>query len=1338
MAKAYQGFATDSDDGVAGAGSEMAVARAVAMLEPAAAPVPPAAVAEPGVVRIEATGEPGIAAAINAALADPLVTKVILGAGVFNLEAPINVPSGKTLEGAGRNLTVLNVGADFARPGMGEEDGVVNSVRGSENVTVAGFTIDAGHMRPEGFRLHGCFMKDTTDFSVSEVDVYGSTGYAHFAAGTEGKPGFYTSGTYDDCQTFSSSIHFEQMFCDGVTLTNCHASDGDGVLRGIYFHPVLGSKNISYIDCSAYGTGVGVEMTADYIYPLENISFINCDVEISSDSMAFYAGGGNPHLNVQIINSRFVSHNQVAMILGGVTGTIVDSYIQGESTGLMIWAAGNGALSNIVGTNSTVLGIRNPSRDDGVSAIVSGSSAGTVHWIGGVVEARGKAWVTNLFIGDSGTHTADTKLVTSGFGTMLFYTENGEAAAFAPPLLLGGVGAGPAGFDGATLTVAYLANGTPADRLSVADQGEEPGQIALHGSEVSFGGVVVAVVSGGADGNRLVVTFNAAATAEAVLALSQAITYFNTSDTPDSLYRALSFRLVDADGAAAETSAALILTPVDDAAQVSAGTDTAAWTEGDSPVLLAPAATLSDIDGNMLAGGTLTLSFTSAADASDRLSILHSGPKAGEIGVYGDLLAYSGQLLGTVSGGTGSTPLVIAFAQNAPIEAVQALLRALVYSNGGDAPSEGLRTIGFELTASSGATSAGSFTVAVTPVDDPLLPLDDEAVTNDDAAVIIDAAANDDPDGPRLAIVSVAGAALAPGESVTLASGATVTLNSDGTLTYDPGSAFLSLTAPGSGASNTTAFDSFDYLDEAGAGATVRVTIRGVTAAGDALLGSVENDVLTGSAGAETFRLEQGGEDGVAAGAGADMVFFGATLGDGDRIDGGEGADTLALQGDYVLSLGADSLKDVETITLLSGSEVRFGSAGTGLHTYVLATHDANVASGAALLVRFADLQAGETVSFDGSAETDGRFVFEGGGGDDVLKGGAGNDIFDAGAGADNMAGGGGDDLYFVDSAADQVIELEAGGTDEVRTALGSRTDFTAMYILPDHVEQLTGTSAIGQGVYGNALDNIIVMGGGGDLIVLSDGGNDYVDGGGGDDFLFYGDALTAEDISIGGAGFDGIGLLGSYDLKFTATSLQGIEKLAVYSAGSHDGAVPNSYSLTMVDANVARGRQLLVTGQSLQAAESLNFDGSAERDGSFNIRGGRGDDILKGGSRADQLYGNLGADVLVGGAGADQFEYYDARESTAVAMDRILDFGAGDKLNLVGIDANGDPADGNGGFRFIGKGAFSGATGELRITGSQGLWLVEADIDGDKVADLVISVATVGGHVLSAADIWF
>ncbi len=98
-------------------------------------------------------------------------------------------------------------------------------------------------------------------------------------------------------------------------------------------------------------------------------------------------------------------------------------------------------------------------------------------------------------------------------------------------------------FDGGTLTVKGI---LAEDTVSVRNQGTGAGEIGLSGSDVTYGGVVIGTLAGGA-GATLTITFNAAATSEAIDALIQNLTYANSSDRPTAS-RDLLLNITDAAG----------------------------------------------------------------------------------------------------------------------------------------------------------------------------------------------------------------------------------------------------------------------------------------------------------------------------------------------------------------------------------------------------------------------------------------------------------------------------------------------------------------------------------------------------------------------------------------------------------------------------------------------------------------------------------------------------------------------------------------------------------------------------------------------------------------------
>jgi Ca2+-binding RTX toxin-like protein len=434
------------------------------------------------------------------------------------------------------------------------------------------------------------------------------------------------------------------------------------------------------------------------------------------------------------------------------------------------------------------------------------------------------------------------------------------------------------------------------------------------------------------------------------------------------------------------------------------------------------------------------------------------------------------------------------------------------------------------------------------------------------------------------------------------------------------------------------------------------------------------------------------GNDEVHAGGGTDRVEGG--LGN-DILDGGAGSDTIVYANGAAVTLSLAIAGPQDTI-------------GAGIDT----------------------LTGFENILGSGFADT--------------LTGDGGNNVIDGWGGDDHMTGGLGDDTYVVDSFGDVVTENAGEGLDTVFTSVGSSTDFTQLYYLPDNVENLTGISSTGQGVWGNALDNVIAMGSGKDLIVLADrtdyfstaGGSDTVDAGGGNDFIFFGGGFDASDKVDGGTGFDAVGLLGTYDLTLGAQNLVNVEKFVMYSSG--DAANPNGYTITTVDQNVASGQQLLVVAASLQAGEHLVFNGSAETDGSYTVMGGHDVDTITGGHGADRFIAGGGADLLTGGAGNDVFQYNAVSDSTAAATDTITDFSAGDKIDLWFVDADGNAANGDQRFSFIGTNAFSHNAGELRAVedgANPGHWFIQGDTNGDGVADLVIDVTVTDGHAIAATD---
>jgi VCBS repeat-containing protein len=625
----------------------------------------------------------------------------------------------------------------------------------------------------------------------------------------------------------------------------------------------------------------------------------------------------------------------------------------------------------------------------------------------------------------------------------------------------------------------------------------------------------------------------------------------------------------------------------------------------------------------------------------------------------------------------------------------------------------------FTYTADDGHGGTSSSTLTFT-IDRPAVAVTDPITTNESSTVTASTRGtgllgNDsDPDtgnNTGLSVIAVNGLAGNVGNQITFADGSFITVNADGTYTYDPNHAWDFLPAAASGAPSTGT-ETFTYEITGGGFVTDTITINGQDSS-DTLQGTAGADTYDGGIDDDQFKMQDGGNDNVSGGAGDDRFYFGSSLTAADVINGGTGTDTLILGGDYTggnaLVLSATTLTSVEEIDLHAG------------FSYNITTNDANVGAGATLVISAAVLGAGDSLTFDGSAETDGHFNISLGAGNDTVTGGALSDTFSLGRGGTDVAhGGGGNDTFLLGGALTAADTIDGGTGSDTVTLNGDYTGGAALVLGADtltSVEQIRfapgdnydittndGNIAAGAGmaVNGSALGagdtltfdgsaetdgaftfkdgagNDTLTGGAlRDVFDMSGGGRDTVHGGGGNDVFNFGANLNAGDVIDGGSGADTLTLSGDYSGGVTTNSdtLQSIEKLVV-EAG-------HSYNLILNGLNVASGAALSVDASGLtNGSDTLTFDGSAVGAGSvLHLTGGAGADTLIGGNGADKISGGdgndsitggNGRDILTGGAGDDTFVYAAPSESTSTNHDSItdLDFSA-DHIHLAGYFVN-------------------------------------------------------------------
>jgi Ca2+-binding RTX toxin-like protein len=307
--------------------------------------------------------------------------------------------------------------------------------------------------------------------------------------------------------------------------------------------------------------------------------------------------------------------------------------------------------------------------------------------------------------------------------------------------------------------------------------------------------------------------------------------------------------------------------------------------------------------------------------------------------------------------------------------------------------------------------------------------------------------------------------------------------------------------------------------------------------------------------------------------------------------------DYIELRGTFDLDVKSsnplDKVVKITSYTAVVDGEVSYKMSGVKVTPEELSSFDA--------LSDYLNRQQYTMIGNDGAnalTSGDKADFLDGGKGDDKLYALGGTDELNGGAGKDLMVGGDGSDTYYIDNAADRIVETTRGGTFDIAYATVSFSMKNAANV---EVIELTGSKNVN--LTGNDDDNTL----------FGNSGDNKLDGGKGDDHL------------VGGAGDD----------TYLVDSKK--DEVIEEKKGGTD-AISATFSIDL--SKYANIEDVILLGK-----------------GNISAYGNSANNFIAGNAGANTLGGGKGADTLEGNGGADLFHFVKGD-----GRDTILDFVASGK----------------------------------------------------------------------------
>ncbi len=132
-------------------------------------------------------------------------------------------------------------------------------------------------------------------------------------------------------------------------------------------------------------------------------------------------------------------------------------------------------------------------------------------------------------------------------------------------------------------------------------------------------------------------------------------------------------------------------------------------------VIIGAGASLADPDSPNYSGGKLTIQLTAGGTSTDKLTLTKVGTKTGQVNLSRTKLRLGKTVVGSISGGTGGSPLVIQFTANISPSTVQSVLQRVTLRAARGKLLPGTRTVQFTATDPTHLTSTPQLGQVVIP-----------------------------------------------------------------------------------------------------------------------------------------------------------------------------------------------------------------------------------------------------------------------------------------------------------------------------------------------------------------------------------------------------------------------------------------------------------------------------------------------------------------------------------------------------------------------------------------------------------------------------------------------